>query len=387
MRNDAFFNDLKSWSQRKHRLLGKYLSPFSAKVGSWAKQVYCIDGFAGAARYDDGSEGSPMLMARLADTCANWKKPVTLKIINVEAKKAHYNSLIQVTKSWTDKGVVTNKFGQFGSLVPEILKEIGNSPAFFFIDPYGPTKIPFRCLHPILTRQIHATEIIINFNVQGLRRLADCLHASKGDSTDARAINKIIAHVSEIMGSDAWKEYFFNNDLPSAERERKLLQQYITNLTKYDYNVVAYPIRATMKSSPKYFLIYCSRHDDGVILMNRFIREEEDQLLKEATTDSLQPRFDTDDFNESHQEVNQRRLLLTDKVLEYLQRMEKTTRKSIKRDLIYENFGSFHENDYTAVVQSLVDKGMLRTGHGRKRFNDNEPLTYVSNQKRGGNGN
>ncbi len=80
MVQDKFFKRVQRWSERKHRLLEKYLAPFSAKVGSWAKEIYCIDAFAGAARYEDGREGSPLLMARLSDKSAKRRSPLELKL-------------------------------------------------------------------------------------------------------------------------------------------------------------------------------------------------------------------------------------------------------------------------------------------------------------------
>jgi hypothetical protein len=52
---ETFFTSLKVRPKRKRRLLGKYLPPFSAKVGSRAYLIYCVDGLAGAAKYDGGS--------------------------------------------------------------------------------------------------------------------------------------------------------------------------------------------------------------------------------------------------------------------------------------------------------------------------------------------
>lgn len=77
MKTDEFFDKLKPWSKRKHRLLGKYLPPFSAKVARATpnREIYCVDGFAGAAKYEDGSEGSPLLIAKFSDECARWRNP------------------------------------------------------------------------------------------------------------------------------------------------------------------------------------------------------------------------------------------------------------------------------------------------------------------------
>src|SRR5947209_19440015 len=117
---DDFFANLKIWSKRKHRLLGKYLPPFSAKVGSWAKVIYCVDGFAGAAKYEDGSPGSPLMMAQLADDCASWRRPVTLRLINVENDPVNYKSLKDITQPWESKGSVTNIRTHCGDLILEL---------------------------------------------------------------------------------------------------------------------------------------------------------------------------------------------------------------------------------------------------------------------------
>ncbi len=93
MNKSEFFNSAQTWSKRKHRLLGKYLVPFSAKVGRLSSDIFCIDGFAGQGRYADGTEGSPLLMAHVADECQSWANPIRLLLINVEANRTNYKKL------------------------------------------------------------------------------------------------------------------------------------------------------------------------------------------------------------------------------------------------------------------------------------------------------
>jgi len=177
MKSTSFFESPKSWSKRKHRLLGKYLPPFSAKVGSKSPLIYCVDGFAGKAKYDDNQPGSPLLIAQIADKCAAWQKPVYLKLINVEDDLTNYSSLRHITQSWETKGVITNLQGEFGDLVPTVISQIRTAPALFFIDPFGPTSVKFAHLRPILERSQRATELIINFDADGLRRIGDTMHS------------------------------------------------------------------------------------------------------------------------------------------------------------------------------------------------------------------
>lgn len=373
MKQDAFFTGAKTWSKRKHRLLAKYLKPFSAKVGSRSKEIYIIDGFAGAAKYGDDYEGSPLVLARIADDCATWQNPVSLKIINIEAKHTHYKSLCEATQSWVERNIVTNRHGQFGALIPEIMFKVGEVPAFFFIDPYGPSPLHFAYLRPILERRQPITELIINFDADGLRRLADDLRAKTSTKVGQKACETIVANVTNILGRDRWRQYFATDRLSAYERERFLVEDYTDSLSHFGYRVVAYPIREVIDQRPKYWLIYCTRHPDGVMLMNGFIRREEDELIRESyERDGQQPLFDP-----VEKEIQDRRSELKRLVYEYVNRNRRTTRGAIKQHFVEERFAEFHETDYNAIVQEFLNEDLLKAIHGRKKINDNEPLTYT----------
>lgn len=372
MKKSEFFNSAQTWSKRKHRLLGKYLVPFSAKVGRLSSDIFCIDGFAGQGRYADGTEGSPLLMAHVADECQTWANPIRLLLINVEANRRNYKKLCEVTEPWVTRGVVNNEHGRFGDLVPKILSTIGDKPAFFFIDPYGPSPIHFEFLQPILSRRQPVTELIINFDLDGLRRLADDLRANPQSETSRKACETIVQNVTKILGRDRWRQFFETDRLSAQERSKALLDDYVDSLSGYGYHVVAYPIRDSVASSPKYYLIYCTRHPDGIGLMSRFIRSEEDQLLRES--------FESDQMfliDPLEEEIAARRVELRNIILNYLQHRPKLTRGEIKRHFIFDRFGDFSEPDYNAVVQQMIETGILSPAHGRNRINDTVLLTYM----------
>ncbi|MBA2527494.1 MAG: three-Cys-motif partner protein TcmP, partial [Pyrinomonadaceae bacterium] len=327
--------------------------------------------------YEDGSLGSPLMMAQLADKCAAWKRPVNLQLINVENHPDHHRSLKYITQSWESKGIVSNLEGQFGDLVPTILSMIQNNPAFFFIDPYGPTHVLFSHLLPILRREQKATELIINFDADGLRRIADTMHSRASTQQALKASLTNIENVSEIIGSDLWKPHFKEGNLPTQERERILLRIYMENIAKYDHTVTAYPIRKSIRDSPKYFLIYCTRHPDGIILMSNFIREEEDKLLEEATVDASQPKFPSEEFNELQQEIIRRRSELSTLTLQHLRENTPLTRREIRKHFSFRRFGDFSDKDYNVIIKDFIDAGRLLPRHGKKRINDDEPLTFV----------
>ncbi len=283
--NDSFFKRAKSWSKRKHRLLSSYLKVFSVKVGSRAPVVFTVDGFAGAGKYEkDDSPGSPLLMAHLAESCAGLHRPIKLKIINVEANDQYFASLEAVTKKWAEKGVVNNIHGRFDEALPQIINDIADNPVFFFIDPFGPTAIPFAQLRPILARTRGKTELLINFDADGLRRMADRLSEYPNRASDIKSRQTTIARVTEILGSDVWIRRFSQEDLSTQQRQVILLEEYMANLAKFNFAVAAYPVRKSIKDRPEYYLIFCTRHEDGILAMNDFVRREEDELLRESTS-------------------------------------------------------------------------------------------------------
>ncbi len=373
MDNKKFFENLKIWSKRKHRLLEKYLPPFSAKVASTTinREVYCVDGFAGAAKYDDGSEGSPILMAKFSGICFNWSRPINLRIINVEPDFDTFNSLENATEDWKSKGTVENINSRFDDSIPTILSKIGNSPTLFFIDPFGPTGVRFSHLIPILQRNLAITELIINFDTDGLYRIA-CAAISQNNNPKTAQTNAEI--VTSVVGNDNWVNPFSVSKPTTKRGEEILLREYTSNLCKYGFSVTDYAIKEALNTKPKYHFIYCTRHNDGVYLMNDFIRAEEDLIYGEFVESDYRPLFS--DQASLSEEIVIRREKLRQITIAYLEKNNKVNRRQIKHHLIFEHFGSFDGKDYNSVVKQLLEENILREKSGKKRINEEDILEY-----------
>lgn len=364
--NKKFFENLKIWSKRKHRLLEKYLPPFSAKVASTTinREVYCVDGFAGAAKYDDGSEGSPVLMAKFSHICSRWSKPINLRIINVEPEMNTFNSLEDRTRGWKSTGVVENINARFDEVVSTILTKVGTAPTLFFIDPFGPTDVRFSHLIPILQRNSAITELIINFDTDGLYRIA-CAAVSKNNNPKTAQTNAEI--VTSIIGSNNWLNQFVSSKLTTETGEEILLREYISNLSKYGFNVADYAIKEALDKKPKYHFVCCTRHFDGIILMNDFVREEEDLIYGEHIEDSP-PLFQM--LNLADQEISSRREKLKSIMQIYLENNVEVTRNKVIKDLVKEHFGYFHGKDYRNIFKSFIDLRWLTTTDNKTKIDD-----------------
>lgn len=257
----VFFQDLKTWSEIKLRILTKYSDAYQRIRGSTSGKLYYVDGFAGAGWYGDqvseGKEGSPVRLAKLAQQIADSSKPYRLICLNCEVDHQNFSRLQQALAGF-DKEIVHNYSGSFETHLPDILKEIGRWPAVFFLDPFGPSPINLVNLHPILNRP--DTELLLNLNTPSLRRIAGFADSQSNQR------NAKLRIVSQVLGDDPtdpkpeWLDTWHR--IAPIEWEKWAAATYIKRLqARSDYlrYALAYPIRETFRSNPKYYLVFATR--------------------------------------------------------------------------------------------------------------------------------
>lgn len=57
-----FFKEKRDWSIFKDDLLKNYLIPYFAKLLATRRDIIFIDGFAGKGKFEDGTNGSPLIV-------------------------------------------------------------------------------------------------------------------------------------------------------------------------------------------------------------------------------------------------------------------------------------------------------------------------------------
>ena len=253
------------------------------------------------------------------------------------------------------------------------MSAIGNSPAFVFLDPYGPGPLHLTYLRPLLERSQSITEFIISFNAEGLRRMAEFLNADPQTEQFRKARLTAINNTTEILGRDRWKQVFSDPLIDAQRRKKFLVRDYMDTLSQFGYKVVAYPIRQSLGAAAKYYLIYCTRHRDGIFLMNGLIRREEDEIAKEYYERGPQNLL----FDEVQAEIVSRRQALRNLIATYAEEKKKLTRRNIMTHFINTKFAQYHDTDYRAAVQQLIEEGVLATSTGKSRINDDVVLTYA----------
>ena len=173
----SFFGDKKAAAILKHAVIDKYIDPFAGKTGKYSPdhRVAVIDGYAGAGEYASGDEASPRLLMRKAAKLAGMNR--RLECYFVEEDPATFAKLEQVVKSQGADLPIHLFQGKIGDHLGHVLTRVEGVPTLVFLDPFG-LMIPFAHAVSIFAQrpnQRPATELLINFNVTGLRRIAGLL--------------------------------------------------------------------------------------------------------------------------------------------------------------------------------------------------------------------
>lgn len=290
-----FFNSKKHWSEFKDKMLGWYLKPYINKLLYIPKKLYIIDCFAGKGKFDDGTIGSPLIIANEIRNVLNNENGKSRKIcgIFIESK---YGKYLEENLKGYDK--CSPKFKKFEECIDGICELAKRGNVFLYIDPYGIKNLKFDYIDKICSSSCGACnsiEMFINFSSIGfIREACRLLRYScnifkdevEGDEDDYETQDISIENMNRIFNGDLWQgliKDFYEKKISFHRLEEKITQEYIKNFSsefKYCLNI---PIRTKQKNTPKYRMIFCTNSEDGLILMNqnmngtlKLMKEEEE---------------------------------------------------------------------------------------------------------------
>lgn len=360
-----FFSELKEWSERKLRLLEKYVEPAVRILGSSHGLVYYVDGFAGRGVYDDEAQtkGSPVRIAKLAEKFERENRPYQLICINVEANPDNYFNLVSSTESFGDK--VQNLVGSFGENTEAILQRIGTHPAVCFLDPFGVKGIDLASIGRIVNRKA-PTDLWIRFDPGTVRRLDGFFDDGSPQG------KKQFGILPGIYGVDDWRLLHDRlSGITPEDRLRnalKLYREQLVNLyrkTKGGGYVGSYAIR-TLTGQVKYHLVFATAHPRGILLASEIICDVEEsyQIEVQGYKDSRPHSIDMFATQPSEEEI------FTAKV-DHLQSdiWEVARGKELSHDQIYLSvlgkwFGRVKGKHLNAALKSMKDSGQITHADG-----------------------
>lgn len=258
----SFFDERKAAAVFKHELLASYLMPFAMKTGSTSpgNEVAFIDGYAGAGRYEDGSDGSPALVLSTAQSLSPRR---TLRAYFVEADVA---TLEKLNNLITARGAGLNVetfLGEISDHLGRLLELTRDIPTFTFMDPFG-LAVPFNVIVSLFQRKANGrtpiSEVLINFTATGLRRIAGHLTSDKPNEATLRRMD-------EVCGGAWWRNEWMTH-LPDREAaESAVVNGYMRRLSEAaGSGGWTTEVRNKHHHKPIYYLVFLSRHFDGLSL-------------------------------------------------------------------------------------------------------------------------
>ncbi len=133
----------------------------------------------------------------------------------------------------------------------DLPSEFKSHPAFYFIDPFGPTPVPFRLVGEIMKNP--KAEIFLNLDADGINRIF-----CAGDDAKAES------NLNSIFGDDLDWPREFSSAKTNEERGRRSLKIYKENLKKAGVKYVfAFEMRGK-SDRLDYFLLFATHHPLGL---------------------------------------------------------------------------------------------------------------------------
>lgn len=190
MPKKTHFHKFEPHTLTKHAVLEAYLKIWATILAPKFRQVWFVDAFAGEGCDDVGNPGSPLIAAKVAEQIianhfpAGTTKTTGMRVIAFEADKDRFPYLVEtmrpyVAEPWWD-GVAIVRDGTLETKLNGVLKQLGDRPTLFFLDPFGIDGLSAEVL-PTLLAGPH-NEILLLFSDVGAVRLAGKTRAGPPDA-------------------------------------------------------------------------------------------------------------------------------------------------------------------------------------------------------------
>jgi len=375
---DTFFKGKRPWSKIKDAVLKDYLPPYLKKVNKLGQRIILIDAFAGPGIFENGHRenriGSPLIICRTAENHI----PGKYLAIFVNPNKAHHIKLKKVVYEFAPQEAVKLLLGTAQELLSGVVKVLTKQTLFIYLDPFGLKDCEFNLIKSFLERDIlYSTEILVNLSMPTLHRLATRKVQRNGRQTDQS--KKLNDSLTKVLGDDYWKEIMWNDSLSAEDKELKVMEKYRELLKKYLPYTGSCPVREKAGKRIKYFITFCSRHSDAMLLMNDsmckayFKRMHEEEFKGTLFEGRIDWRTTKDSGS------------IEPVILEAVNRTPGKSRKDLWLAIIQEHFMKWTSSEYKDSLQKLVEQENLisPTPRKTKRLNDDcllFPKNKSSNQ-------
>lgn len=289
-----FFAKKHPWSHLKDQILDDYLTPYLAKILRTKRPTRIADCFAGKGKFDDGTHGSPLIIAQHIGKERARNPAIDLRGIFIEHKYA--DDLRAHLAPFEDCEVLPNDYEQCMQFFLSGERRPDRN-YFFYVDPYGIKCLDFAYFRQLATAGFKSLEILLNLNTTGFLR-EGCRMLSYTRKVPDWAIDldyerdskNTPAHMDDIAGGTYWRDIlgdFERSAIGFSEAEERFTDEYTRRLRAILRHVVNVPIKDRSYRLPKYRLIFATDHRDGLFLMTDTMNKAWRTLLAQESGGQL----------------------------------------------------------------------------------------------------
>lgn len=356
------FSQVLEWSAYKHALLTKYLHVWCFKLGSIYRELAFVDTCAGAGKYDDGGDGSPLIAAKYNDHPTMLERPTRVTVHAFETDPDIYPRLVVSLEPFTSRAppraFVSNR--SFFENPQPVLDATRGMPTLFFIDPYGTEEVTYdRLKHVITDTKRDSTELLVRIDPTMLARYAGWVRSQKRAGKPVRCADAYGRLLERLNVDSAGIAEDADSEPPS---KWELLAQYLHMYTTRFRYVQVVHVRAVYDGAAKYAIVHATDSPDGAAHLNDAVSTIEDSLF--ATTYERAQGDQQSLFGTPPRPPRYSLTELDEQTVTLIQCMPESEFIEVRAELT-RSFGPFfREKDHKAAVKRLMEAGRIETVGG-----------------------
>jgi len=373
-----FFEAPRSWSILKYKILDKYLSQYFPKVNQrYLSAAVVADLFAGKGRFDDGSEGSAIIISKHAKGYKD-RLHYPNQVILSDQKRENCVSLSINLKEYVDDGIAKIIPGDASDVGQKLIQAIKPGvPLFVLLDPCGIKGLSMDLLLQIFGRaKAESTEVLINFNHRAIYRLSGiCKNVTSYNETKRKQAKSIMRIFSQTFGGEWWVSILMDEHLPERVKAQKLQESYIEIFKPTFRWIGTLPVTKGMPNEEvKYYLIFASQSAVAFELMNNVMKKSNDEMINEIIENSyvgtlfegmevsqlVPAQFRTQPGHMVQMVLNEIMLIVKSQAIHVGNPYNVViTRPELRHHLIRRRFGRYSSSEYNEAVKKLLEDGVI----------------------------
>lgn len=334
-----------------------------------------VDCFAGRGEFGDGQPGSPVIIASAIE---KWRaKGVPIRGLFIEADSDNHRHLVQVLGGYGDHAEA--RLGTFDENLPEITRLARHNTVFLYVDPYNVRGLVFermKAVYDQIRSSSSSIEVLLNFNSATFMRWALAAMQRYQDIPTETADEPLdqledtsdspveLATLDAIAGGDYWRAIALDPSLTFPQRLDRLTSDYMSRMLSSFRYVACCDIKAKYHHRvPKYHLIYATRHEDGLELINDAMCKARQDFLgsefKSGMLFDLTPEDEMPDLT-----------VLKRDLLSWVVEAGPISRKLLRLKGLQAHFGRYEIKDHNGAIGELLKSGRIFSSTGKARIND-----------------